>query len=69
MLPLASGPASFGALVVGDAAAGSFAEGELDVLQEGAKSLAYGIAALRGAAERARAEAEGLAVTFEVADA
>jgi diguanylate cyclase (GGDEF)-like protein len=58
VLPLLSGPAILGALLVGDEAAASFAGGELDLLQEAAKSLAYGIASLRSAAERDRAEAE-----------
>ena len=58
VLPLLSGPTILGALLVGDEAPASFSGGELDLLQEGAKSLAYGIASLRSVAERDRAEAE-----------
>ncbi|CAL94152.1 putative bifunctional diguanylate cyclase/phosphodiesterase [Azoarcus olearius] len=58
VLPLGAGSALIGGLIVGTADGGGFATEELALLHEAAKSLAYGIAALRSASQRAAAEAE-----------
>jgi diguanylate cyclase (GGDEF)-like protein len=58
VLPLGNGSGVAGALLVQDADAQAFDEAELELLHEAARSLAYGIASLRSALRRARAEAE-----------
>ncbi len=58
VLPLKNGEEVLGAISIYAAEAGAFDEGEQHLLEELANNLSYGIMALRGAAERRKAEQE-----------
>ncbi|BAL24864.1 GGDEF domain-containing protein [Azoarcus sp. KH32C] len=58
VIPLCAGSNPLGVLLVQEAGIPTLDDAELALLREAGRVLAYGIAALRSAAERARAEAE-----------